>query len=275
MSVHLVRELRRRRDDDQVDAERSSRRPSATTRRGTGATATSGRTSPRAPTSTRARSALILDDRAVTYEELRRAAIGVSQPARGRRRPARRGRDPARPPLDRGRGRDARVPAPRRGARAAAADVQRRRSCRHWSRRRRRDGARRLRRREGDREVRGRSPTRSPVPAGGRARARRRAGARGSAGRARATRTPTTSRMVLHSSGTTSAPKGIVALQQHPALRDRGGLPALGADRRGHLPRRVRVRLRRRSGLRLLPAAAQRRDRRAREPLEAPRTRCG
>ena len=63
-------------------------------------------------------------------------------------------------------------------------------------------------------------------------------------------------------------PEGDLALEQHPALRHRGRVPPLAADGRGRLPRRVRVRLRRRAGLRLLPAAAQRRHRRPREPLE-------
>src|SRR5438094_530443 len=62
--------------------------------------------------------------------------------------------------------------------------------------------------------------------------------------------------------------QGHRALEQHVALRDRGHLPALGAQRRGHLPRRLRVRLRRWPGLRLLPRPAQRGDRGAREPLE-------
>ena len=78
------------------------------------------------------RVALVLDDRAVTYDELRRAAIGVSHRLADGGVAARRRRDPARPPLDRGGGRDARLPAPRRRARAAAADVQRdpaRRRC--------------------------------------------------------------------------------------------------------------------------------------------------
>ena len=71
------------------------------------------------------RVAMVLDDR--------RGALRRAPPRRGRRvRPPCRGRGrtggrrhPARPPLDRGRGRDARLPAPRRRARAAAADVQR------------------------------------------------------------------------------------------------------------------------------------------------------
>ena len=45
-------------------------------------------------------------------------------------------------------------------------------------------------------------------------------------------------------------------------------MPPLGADRRGRLSRRLRVRLRGRPCLRLLPGPAQRRDGCAREPLE-------
>ena len=63
-------------------------------------------------------------------------------------------------------------------------------------------------------------------------------------------------------------PEGHRPLEQHAALRHRGHLQALGADRRGHLPRRLRVRLRRRPGVRLLPAAVQRRDGSPRQPLE-------
>ena len=62
--------------------------------------------------------------------------------------------------------------------------------------------------------------------------------------------------------------EGHRALEQHAALRDRGHLPALGA----HAATTVylvarRVRLRRRPRLRLLPGAAQRRHRRADEPV--------
>ena len=71
------------------------------------------------------RVALVLEDRAVTYAELRRAAVGISNRLADAGRRAGGGRGPARPPLDRGRRRDARVPAPRRRARSAAADVQR------------------------------------------------------------------------------------------------------------------------------------------------------
>ena len=58
-------------------------------------------------------------------------------------------------------------------------------------------------------------------------------------------------------------------LEQHPALRLRGRLRALGADRRGRLPDRRRVRLRRRPRLRLPPGAAQRRHRGPAQPVEA------
>ena len=187
------------------------------------------------------------------------------EPARGRRRPARRGRDPARPPLDRGRGRDARVPAPRRRARAAAADVQRDAAF-GPARADAGQGARLLRRREGDREVQEVADevpfllailpelvdelAASDLPAD------------------REPRDADDLAMILHSSGHHVGPEGDLALEQHPALRHRGRVPPLGADRRGRLSRRVRVRLRRRTGLRLLPAAAQRRHRRPREPLE-------
>src|SRR3954451_15271541 len=71
------------------------------------------------------RVALVLEHRAVTYGELRGAAVpgrhlprvparrrrGLA-PVAGRGRRGRRGRDPARPPLDRGGGGDARLSAP-------------------------------------------------------------------------------------------------------------------------------------------------------------------
>src|SRR3954471_9173143 len=76
------------------------------------------------------RIALVLEERAVTYTQLRRAAVAVSHrlprpglpPARGG---GRRGGDvvnPVGPPLDRGRGRDARRLAPGGRAPAAPAD---------------------------------------------------------------------------------------------------------------------------------------------------------
>src|SRR6478672_7395845 len=62
--------------------------------------------------------ALILDDRVFTFDPRRRRHFGPP----GRRRCATWGRrDPPGPALDRGRGRDARLHAPRRGDRAAAA----------------------------------------------------------------------------------------------------------------------------------------------------------
>ena len=63
--------------------------------------------------------------------------------------------------------------------------------------------------------------------------------------------------------------EGRRALQQHPALRDRGPVPALGPHGRRHLPDRRRVRLRRRPRLRLPAGPAQRRHGRPAEPLEA------
>ena len=63
--------------------------------------------------------------------------------------------------------------------------------------------------------------------------------------------------------------EGHRALEQHAALRHRGHLPALGARRRRRLPRGDRVRLRRRTGLRVPAGAAQRRHRRPDEPVEA------
>ena len=97
--------------------------------------------------------ALMLDDRA---HHLRRAAPRRRRAVRATGRglgAARRRRHAARPPLDRGGGRAARLPAPRRRARAAAADVQRHPAL-GARRADRREGDRGLRRREGDRQVR-------------------------------------------------------------------------------------------------------------------------
>ena len=170
---------------------------------------------------------------------LRRAAPrghrAVRTPRRRLGAAGRRGR-PARPPLDRGRGRDARLPAPRRRARAAAADVQR-----HAARRRSRGqtGARAIVGFGGEKEI-AKCEHAAPIvehlitlrPAtideliaedatDERARARRRRHRDGHA-------------LLRHDLGA----EGHRALEQHPALRDRGHLQALAARRRRRLPRR-------------------------------------
>ena len=210
------------------------------------------------------RVALVLDDRRVTYAELRRAALAVSNRlADIRDQPRRRG-DPARAPLDRGRGRDARLPASRRRAGAAAADVQRTADVsadRPDARERDRD----LRRREGDRQVPlggGRPPAAADRAAGG----RRRRDRPGSPGRARAAarrRALPRPALVGHDFGA----QGHRPLEQHTALRDRGRVHALGPDRRRHLSHRRRVRLRRRARLRVPARAAAGRHRGAAQPL--------
>ena len=63
--------------------------------------------------------------------------------------------------------------------------------------------------------------------------------------------------------------EGDRALEQHAALRHRGCLPAVGDRRRGRLAGRLGVRICRWVRVRLLPRAAQGRDRRADEPLGA------
>ena len=172
--------------------------------------------------------ALILEDREVTFAGAApRRGRRVGQARRRRCRAGGR-RHPARPPLDRGRGRDARVPAPRRRARAAAADVQRDAALRA-ARADRRQGPRVLRRREGDREVhggrrRGALPARRPAGARRRARGQRPAGRPRPAPRRRPRDDPSLLRDHL-------GPEGHLALEQHPALRHRGRLPPLGADR--------------------------------------------
>ena len=178
----------------------------------------------------------------------------------GRRGPA------PRPALHRGRRGAARLPAPRGRARSPAADVQRepalgpRRpdAC---------EGDRRVRRRERDRQVRagGAAPRAAHHAAPGHA---GRAGRRGRGRRARRTR-GRRHRDGHALVGDHVGAEGHRALEQHPALRHRGHLPALGAERRRPLPRRHRVRLRRRAGLRVFPGAPQGRHRRADEPLGA------
>ena len=202
---------------------------------------------------------------------LRRAAPRRRRAVRAPRRrlgaAGRRGRA-ARPPLDRGGGRAARLPAPRRRARSAAADVQRRAALRP----RRADageGDRRLRGRARDRQVRAGGAARraADLPA---ARDRGRADRRGRgrrAPRAQRRRRRAGDALLRHHVGA----EGHRALEQHAALRHRGHLPALGAQRRGSVPGRHRVRLRRRAGVRVLPGAAQRRHGRADEPVEARR----
>ena len=64
------------------------------------------------------------------------------------------------------------------------------------------------------------------------------------------------------------AAQGHHALGQHAALRDRAHHEALAAHAAGRQPRRVRVRLRRRARLRLLPDAFEGRDRCADDALE-------
>ena len=185
---------------------------------------------PRGRPSARARRRCVLDDRAVTYERAQRerpSACRRGWPTRGVA--ARRRRDPARPPLDRGRRRAARLPAPRRRARAAAADVQRDAAV----------GTLTQTPREalvafgGEKEIAKclEVADQVAVPAGDALAA----SSSTSSSAQRACRRPRARdaddvAVVLHSSGTTSAPEGHLALQQHPALRDRGAMPPLGAD---------------------------------------------
>ena len=127
------------------------------------------------------------------------------------------------------------------------------------------EGDRRLRRREGDRQVRAASqPTSSVCP-------RAPAGARSTSSLAEPTRrTSARARhaddvaMVMHSSGTTSAPKGIAHSSNTLRYATEGICRRWELTGDDMLPRRVRVRLRRRPRLRLLPGPAQRRHRRAR-----------
>ena len=88
----------------------------------------------------------------------------------------------------------------------------------------------------------------------------------GAPGRARARHADDLA-LVLHSSGTTSAPKGIAHSSNTLRYATEGVCYALGPDRRGHLPDRGRVRLRRRAGLRLPARAAPGRDRCPAQPL--------
>ena len=130
------------------------------------------------------------------------------------------------------------VPAPRRRARAAAADVQR-----HPARRR--SHARPARGRSSASAARRRSRSASDVAHGSTALIAlapgdaRRADRRGRAGRPRGPPTPTTSRMVHALLRHDLGAEGHRALEQHAALRDRGHLPALAALRATTLPRRV------------------------------------
>ena len=68
-------------------------------------------------------------------------------------------------------------------------------------------------------------------------------------GRARRRRSRDGAPLVGHDVGA----QGRRPLEQHPPLRRRGRVPPVGPHRRRHLPDRGRVRLRRRPGLRLLP----------------------
>ena len=79
---------------------------------------------------------------------------------------------------------------------------------------------------------------------------------------------PTSSRSLLHSSGTTSAPQGDHALEQHAPLRGRADTRALGADAAGHTLGGLRVRLCRKPGVRIPRSTHIRRHRRAAAPLE-------
>ena len=212
------------------------------------------------------RVALVLDDRSVTYAQLRRAAVGVSN------RLAEGGIQPGEVVILLGRhsieAAVAMLGCLHRGVVLAplppmfnetqlAALVEQTRGDRH----------RELRRRQGDREVPrggGRPPGAAHGPAGRRRRPCR-AGPARRPHRASRRRPRGGPALVGHD----VRAEGHRALEQHAALRDRGRLRALGADRRGHLPDRRGVRLRRRPGLRLPAGPAQRRDRGPAQPLEA------
>ena len=210
--------------------------------------------------------ALVLDDRRVTYDELRRAAVALSaRLAAGSVQPG-----------------DVVLLLGRHSIEAAVALL----GCLHrgvvlaplppmfnvtqlaaLAAQTRREGDRRLRRREGDRQVRAGGAARRAADhaaPGDRRRADRRGRGR-RAQRAPGRRHRDGHALLRHHVGA----EGHRALEQHPALRHRGRLPALGARRRRPLPRRDRVRVRRRAGLRLPPGAAQRRHGRPDEPLGA------
>ena len=208
------------------------------------------------------RVALVLEDRRVTYAELRRAAISLSG------RLADLGVAPG----------DVVILLGRHSIEAAVAML----GCLHRGvvlaplppmfnqtqmaalvEQTRRQGHRQLRRREGDRQVpRGRG---RPAAAADRPPRRSRRGAqRGAHGAPRGRGRPGAA-LLGHDVGA----QGRRALVQHAALRDRGRLLALGPDRRGHLPHRRGVRVRRRARVRLPARAAPGRDRRPAQPLGA------
>ena len=150
---------------------------------------------------------MVLGEREVRYDALIRAAVGVSQRLAELGRGARGRRHPARPPLHRGGRRDARLPAPRRRPRAAAADVQR--DAAGGARR-----ADRAPRRSWPSAVTRRSPSAAPSQTGCRCCSscalRTWTPQRPRTGRRTATpRDADAVAIVLHSSGTTSAPKGV------------------------------------------------------------------
>ena len=244
---------------------RSSRRPSATTRRATGGTATCGATSTRAPRASRARRAGPRRARG-HLRRARRAAVGVSaRLADGGVKPG-----------------DVVILLGRHSIEAAVAML----GCLHRGvvlaplppmfnqtqiaalvEQTRRDGDRDLRRREGDRQVpRGRGRGRRSLLDRRRPSTSTRCRARTSPADAHGAprRRPGDGPALLrHDVGA----EGHRALEQHDALRDRGRVPALGAHRRGHLPGRGASSASSAACLRLLAGAAQGRDRRAGQPL--------
>ena len=209
--------------------------------------------------------ALVLDDRRITYDELRRAAVALS--ARLAARSVHRATSSCCSAATRSRRRSrcsrclhrgvvlAPLPpmfnvTPARGA--GAAD--------------RRAGDRGLRRREGAREVRaGRADRRAAdlAAAGDAGRADRR-GRHDQRARERRRR----HRDGHASSGTTSAPKGIVTRAIRCATRPRASAGAGGSAATTSTSWRP-IRLRRRHGVRQPARAAQRRHGRADEPVEA------
>ena len=177
--------------------------------------------------------------------------------------------DAARPPLDRGRGRDARLPAPRRRARAAAADVQRQPSSSALARADRRAGDRRAS--AARRRSRSASRRADAVDAADRAAAgdAGRADRRGRGRTSAASAAPTTSRWSCTPPARRRRRRASRTRATRCATRPRASAGAGASTGDDVYLVGDRVRLRRRAGLRVPARAAQRRHRRADEPLGA------